>query len=99
MSTRYTPEPSQIDYHADIQVRRVERVLKQIDPGDVLSVIDEKVASESDPAKHPLYPLVCWHLEKCLTPLDGGQFFDRWRALIIDAINVCLNEALSRGEE
>jgi hypothetical protein len=96
MSTRYTPEPSQIDYHAEIQVRRVERALKEIAAGDVLSIIDEKVTSESDPAKHPLYAMVCWHLEKCLTPMDGRQFFDTCRQLVIDAINVCLDERLAR---
>jgi hypothetical protein len=98
MSTRYSVEPSQIDYHAEIQVRRVERALKQLDPGDVLAVIDSRIAAEPDPTVHPLYPMVCWHLEKCLTPMDGGQFFERWRALIIDAINVCLDEQLARGE-
>jgi hypothetical protein len=74
------PEPSQIDYHADLHARRARRALDRIDPGDVLAVIDGKVAQEADPAKHPLYTLVCWHLEKCLTPMDGAEFFDRWRA-------------------
>jgi hypothetical protein len=99
MSTRYSVEPSQINYHAEIQVRRTERALKQLDPGDVLAVIDSRIAAEPDPTAHPLYAMVCWHLEKCLTPMDGGQFFDRWRALIIDAINVCLDERLARGED
>jgi hypothetical protein len=75
------PEPSQIDYHADLHARRAARAMQRIDPGDVLAVINGRIAQETDPAKHPLYPMVCWHLEKCLTPLDGGQFFDRWRQL------------------
>jgi hypothetical protein len=37
MSSRYTSEPAQIDYHADRQARRVEAARKQIDPGDVLA--------------------------------------------------------------
>jgi hypothetical protein len=94
MSTRYTPEPSQIDYHADRQAQRVERALKLIDPGDVLSIIDSRLAQEPDPRAHPLYGMVCWHLERCLTPLDGGAFFDTCRRLVIDAINVALDEAL-----
>jgi hypothetical protein len=94
MSSRYTQEPSQIDYHAEIQERRVQRALKLIDPGDVLSIIDSRIAAEPDPTAYPLYHLVCWHLEKCLTPMDGGQFFDRCRQLVIDAINVALDEAL-----
>jgi hypothetical protein len=84
MSSRYIPEPSQIDYHSDIQQQRVARAMKRIDPGDVLSIIDSRIASEPDPAKHPLYHLTCWHLERCLTPLDGGQFFDRCRQLVLD---------------
>jgi hypothetical protein len=39
---------------------------------------------------------VCWHLEKCLTPMDGRQFFDTCRQIVIDAINVCLDERLGR---
>jgi hypothetical protein len=99
MSTRDTPEPSQIDYHAEIQVRRVERALQRLDPGDVLAVIDGRIAAEPDPKAHPLYAMVCWHLEKCLTPMDGAQFFDTYGQLVIDAINVCLDERLARGED
>ena len=99
MSSRYTAEPSQIDYHSDCQARRVEAALKRLDPGDVLAIIDARIAEEADPAQHPLYQLVTWHLEKCLTPLDGGQFFDTARRLVIDAINVCLDEALQQGED
>jgi hypothetical protein len=49
MSTRYTPEPSQIDYHADVQAQRVARTLKLIGPGDVLAVIDSRITAEADP--------------------------------------------------
>jgi hypothetical protein len=31
VSTRYTPEPSQIDYHADAQAQRVARAKALID--------------------------------------------------------------------
>jgi hypothetical protein len=96
MSTRDTPEPSQIDDHADLQAQRVQRALQQIDPGDVLTVIDGRIAAEPDPKAHPLYAMVCWHLEKCLTPMNGAQFFDTCRQLVIDAINVCLDERLAR---
>jgi hypothetical protein len=98
MSTRYTPEPSQIDYHADRQQRRVQRTLAQLDPGDVLAIVDRRIASEPDPKAHPLYHLVCWHLEKCLTPMDGGEFFDCCRQLVISAINTALDAALA-GED
>jgi hypothetical protein len=88
------PSPDEIDYHADRQQQRVAAALKQLDPGDVLAIIDSRIANEPDPAQHPLYHLVCWHLEKCLTPLDGSQFFDTFRTLVISAINVALEDAL-----
>ena len=68
------------------------------EPGDVLAILDSRIASEPDPMQHPLYHLVCWHLEKCLTPMDGGQFFDTCRQLVISAINTALDEALA-GED
>jgi hypothetical protein len=64
----------------------------------VLAIIDAKIASEPDPTQHPLYHLVCWHLEKCLTPMDGGAFFDGFRTLVISAINTALDDAL-QGED
>jgi hypothetical protein len=98
MSSRYTPEPSQIDYHADVQQQRVAAALKRLDPGDVLATIDSRLASEPDPVHHPLYGMVCWHLEKCLTPLDGGEFFDRCRQLVLDAIDICIDQALQEED-
>ena len=98
MSTRYTPEPSQIDYHADVQARRVQAALKRIDPGDVLAIIDSRIAAEPDPTQHPLYHLVAWHLERCLTPMDGGQFFDGFRTLVISTINTALDDLLERED-
>jgi hypothetical protein len=99
MSTRYIPEPSQIDYHAEIQERRVQRAMQLIDPGDVLSIIDSRLAQEPDPRAHPLYQMVCWHLEKCLTPLDGGAFFDRCRQLVLAAIDTALDDVLEAMED
>jgi len=98
MSTRDTPEPSQIDYHAEIQARRVERALKQIDPGDVLAVIDGRIAAASDPKAHPLYTMVCFFLDR-QRAVDGGQFYDHFRQLVLTAIDTCLDELLARGED
>jgi hypothetical protein len=64
MSSPYTPEPSQIDYHADVQAQRVARAKKQIDPGDVLAIIDARIAAEPDPKAHPLYGLVLFCLDR-----------------------------------
>jgi hypothetical protein len=91
----HVPEADQVNYHEARQVQRVERARKQIDPGDVLAVIDSRIAAESDPVKHPLFQLVCWHLEKQLTPLDGGQFFDQFNQLVMAAVDTCLDELLA----
>jgi hypothetical protein len=93
MSTRDTPEPSQVDYHADLQAQRVERALQQIDPSDVLSIIDDRIAAESNPKAHPLYTLVCCFLDR-QRAVDGGQFYDQFRQLVLAAIDTCLGEIL-----
>jgi hypothetical protein len=95
MSTRDTPEPSQVDYHADLQAQRVERALQQIDPSDVLSIIDDRIAAESNPKAHPLYTLVCCFLDR-QRAVDGGQFYDQFRQLVLAAIDTCLDEILAR---
>jgi len=43
--------------------------------------------------------MVCWYLERQLTALDGGAFFDRFAQLVLAAINTCLDGALTRGED
>jgi hypothetical protein len=69
--------------------------LKQIDPGDVLAVIDAKIAEHSDPQAHPLFNMVCWFLERQLTPLDGSEFFARFKSLVLSAIETCLDDVLA----
>jgi hypothetical protein len=88
------PSPDEINYHEARRAQRVERARKQIDPGDVLSVIDRRIADEPDPKAHPLYNLVCWVLDKHLGPLDGGQVFDRWHQLVLAAVDTCLDDVL-----
>jgi hypothetical protein len=97
MSTRDTPEPSQIDYHADLQAQRVQRALQRIDPGDVLAAVDGRIAAESDPKAHPLYTLVCFFLDR-QRAVDGGQFYDHFRQLVLAAIDTCLDESLARED-
>jgi hypothetical protein len=98
MSTRDTVEPSQIDYHADRQAQRVQRALQQIDPSDVLAVIDGRIAAESDPKVHPLYTLVCFFLDR-QRAVDGGAFYDTFRQLVLSAIDTCLDDALEAMED
>ena len=98
MSTRYTPEPSQIDYHADVQAQRVARAIQWIDPGDVLSVIDSRIATEPDPTKHPLYALVLFCLDR-QTAVDGAEFWYRWHQLVLAAVDTCLDDVLDTMED
>jgi hypothetical protein len=91
----HVPSPDEINYHEAHQAQRVQRALKQIDPGDVLAVIDRWLAAEPDPTQHPFYGMVCWVLERQLTPLDGGEFYDRCRQLVLAAIDTCLDELLA----
>jgi hypothetical protein len=97
MSSRYSVEPSQIDDHADRQAQRVQRALQQLDPGDVLAVIDGRIAAASDPKAHPLYQLVCFFLDR-QRAVDGGAFYDHFRQLVLAAIDTCLDERLARED-
>jgi hypothetical protein len=105
MSTRDAVEPSQIDYHAEIQAQRVQRALQRIDPGDVLAVIDSvlavidsRIVAEPDPKAHPLYTLVCFFLDR-QRAVDGGAFYDHFRQLVLAAIDTCLDDALEALED
>jgi hypothetical protein len=95
MSTHQIPYPRDFDvnYHADHQQQRVERARKLIDPGDVLSVIDSRIAAEPDPKQHPLYELVNFLLDR-QTAVDGAAFYNRCRQLCLAAIDTCLDDLL-----
>jgi hypothetical protein len=71
------PSTDEINYHEARQAQRVQEAMKRLDPYDILAVIDSRIAAEADPKAHPLHGLVCWHLERQLTTLDGGAFYDR----------------------
>jgi hypothetical protein len=65
-----------------------------LDAGDVLAQVDALIASEPDPVKHPLYPVVRWLLDQALTPGSGGDFWDTWKALACHAIDQLVGERL-----
>ena len=96
MSTPPIPYPADFDinYHADRQVRRVERAFRALDPGDVLAVLDDRLAQEPDPIKHPLYPMVLFLLDR-QTAVDGAKLYDDCRRLVVAAINTCLEARLA----
>jgi hypothetical protein len=57
MSTIHYPEDFDVDYHADLQWQRQQMALKSLEPGDVLAAVDDLLASEPDPERHPFYSL------------------------------------------
>ena len=92
------PSPDEINYHEARQQQRVASATKRIDPGDVLAVIDRRIADEPDPKAHPLYNLVCWVLDQHVAPLDGGQLFDHFHTLVLAAVDTCLDDVLEAME-
>jgi hypothetical protein len=92
------PAPDELNHHEAQQVQRVQLALQRIDPGDVLAVIDGRIAAESDPTAHPLYTLVCFFPDR-QRAVDGGQFYDQFRQLVLAAIDTCLNDALEALED
>jgi hypothetical protein len=91
------PYPSDVDHLAAHHEERRRRALRRIFPGAVLAVIDDRIASEPDPAKHPLYHLVQFLLDRELA-VHGGEFFDTFKLLCLDAIDRCVDEILSQED-
>jgi hypothetical protein len=100
MSTHDLPYPSdfQTDYHADHHEARRRMAFKSLDVSNVLAEVDDLIASEPDPSKHPCYAMAVWLLERQLTPLDGGQLYDGWKALCLQAIDRLVEQRL-QGED
>jgi hypothetical protein len=98
VSTRHIPYGSEfdIDYHREAQQRRVDAARKQLDVSDVLSQIDDLIASEPDPTAHPLYGLAAWLLDQTWA-CDGGALFDRCKALCLTAIDRLVEQHLQGG--
>jgi hypothetical protein len=88
------PAPDEINYHEACQAQRVQAALQRLDPGDVLAVIDGRIAAESDPKAHPVYTLVCFFLDR-QGAVDGGAFYDTFRQLVLAAIDTCVDELLA----
>jgi hypothetical protein len=87
------PSPDEINYHEAQQAQRVARAKALIDPGDVLAIIDARIAAEPDPKAHPLYGLVLFCLDRQVA-VHGGEFFDRFRQLVLCAISTALDDVL-----
>jgi hypothetical protein len=91
------PSPDDINYHEAHQAQRVERAKQLIDPGDVLSIIDSRIAQEPDPRSHPLYGLVLFCLDRQVA-VHGGEFWDTWKRLVMSAVDSALDDVLEAME-
>jgi hypothetical protein len=92
------PAPDEHDYHADHHEARRQWALKSIDIGDVLAEVDDLIAAEPDPSKHPCYAMAAWLLDRQLTALDGGELYDRVKRLCLQAIDRLIAQRL-QGED
>jgi hypothetical protein len=100
MSSSYginVPQADEINYHEDLAWQRRQRVLKALDVSDVLAEVDDLVAQEVDPRQHPCYSLAAFLLDQ-QQACDGGQLYDRWRALCLAAIDRLIEQRL-QGED
>jgi hypothetical protein len=88
------PSPDEINYHEAQQAQRVARAKALIDPGDVLAIIDRRLAEEPDPKAHPLYGLVLFCLDRQVA-VHGGEFWDIWKQLVLAAIDTALDDVLA----
>jgi hypothetical protein len=90
---RLVPSPAELTAHLDREVERAERAYKQLDPGEVLAGVDDRIAQEPDPTKHPLYAMVQFFLDR-QPAVDGAQLYDDYRRLILAAIDACVDALL-----
>jgi hypothetical protein len=99
MSTRHIPYPHDfdIDHTAIHHEERRRRALNALDVGDVLAQVDDLIASEPDPTKHPCFPLVNWLLDRQLA-VHGGEFWDAWKRLACQAVDRLVDARL-QGED
>jgi hypothetical protein len=68
-----------------------------IDPGDVLSILDSRIAQEPDPRAHPLYGLVMFYLDSQVA-VHGGEFWDTWKQMVLAAIDTAIDDVLETME-
>jgi hypothetical protein len=99
MSTDPIPYPPDFDrnYHADHHEERRRLALRRLDVGDVLAEVGDRLASEPEPALHPLAELVEFLLDR-RAACDGGELYDRCKALCLTAIDRCVAEALDQED-
>jgi hypothetical protein len=99
MSTRHIPYPSdfEVNHDAAHHEERRRRALQSLDVGDVLAQVDDLIASEPDPTKHPCFAVANWLLDR-QGRVDGGAFWLAWQVLVDQAIEQLI-EARLQGED
>jgi len=100
MSTRHIPYPPdfEVNHTAAYQEERRRRALQSLDVGDVLAQVDDLIAREPDPQKHPCFAVANWLLDR-QGRVDGGAFWLQWQVLVDQAIQRLVAEALARGKD
>jgi hypothetical protein len=95
MSTIHFPDDFDIDYHADLQWQREQMALKTLEPGDVLVEVDDLIAREPDPERHPFYSLAAHALDRTTQPGSAKSLHARLRRLIDHAVERLIEQRLS----
>jgi hypothetical protein len=91
-------EADTIDYHTDRELQRVEAARRLIHISDVLSKLDDLIASEPSAERHPCHDLAAVLLDR-QTACDGGKLFDDLKRLILQAIDSLTDDALEAMED
>jgi hypothetical protein len=93
----HVPTPDDHDYHADLFQQRRRLALQSLDVGDVITSVEDVLAQEPDPTKHPLFPVANWLLDR-QGRVDGGAFWLQWQVLVDQAIERLI-EARLQGKD
>jgi hypothetical protein len=95
MSTIHVPDDFDVDYHADLQWQRQQMALKTLTVSDVLSELDDLIASQPDETQHPLCALVAHALDRTTMPGTAEGLMARYRRLIDHAIETLVEARLA----
>jgi hypothetical protein len=95
MSTLHYPDDFDVDYHADLQWQRQQMALKTLEIGDVLAAVEDLIAQEPDPEKHPFYSLAAYALDRARQPGSPEGLMARYRRLIDHAIARLVEQRLA----
>jgi len=93
----HVPTPDDMNYHEAAQVERVKRAMALIDVGDIIAIVESRLAAEPDPRSHPLFPVINFLLDR-QAAMDGGAFWDAWKQRCLVAIDTATDDLLERED-